>query len=483
MYVDGKWIEASSGRSYALPNPASEETVAVAPDASREDMRRAVEAARRAFDDGPWPRASHAERARVLARFTDVVERRKDELRQLLVSAHGAEAITLGIQLDTPIAMLRNFVELAGRFEFEETLPARTVPGPMGGAQVVCSQVVRQPVGVCGLIPTWNFPLFVSAQKIGPALLTGCTFVIKPSPFGPLVDLLLAEVAEEVGIPPGVFNVVCGQGPELGAELCESPLVDKISFTGAVSTGKRIMETCARTLKRVHLELGGKSAMIVLDDFPLDAAGPVAASPTFFHAGQGCAMTTRVLVSRARHDALVEKMAGFVRAAVKVGDPADPTVFCGPVIRAERRAGILELIASGREQGADLVVGGGRPAHLPKGYFVEPTIFANVKNELRIAREEIFGPVVAVIPFEDEADAIRIANDSGFGLSGGFLTQDTAKALALAKRIRTGTVMINGGNDIVHTPFGGFKDSGLGREGDRWGLEEFTEVQAITWRA
>jgi acyl-CoA reductase-like NAD-dependent aldehyde dehydrogenase len=419
----------------------------------------------------------------VLERFADAVERRKEEFRQLLVSAHGAEAITLGIQLETPIAMLRNFAELGRSFAFEETLPARILPGPMGGAQVVCSQVVRHPAGVCGLIPTWNFPLFVTAQKIGAALATGCTFVIKPSPFGPLVDLLLAEIAEECEIPPGVFNVVCGESPELGVELCESPLVDKLSFTGAVSTGRRIMETCARTLKRVHLELGGKSALIVLDDFPLDAAGPVAASPTFFHAGQGCAITTRVLVSRARHDALVEKMAGFVRAAVKVGDPADPSVFCGPVIREERRRGILELIASGREQGADLVVGGGRPAHLSKGYFVEPTIFANVKNDIRIAREEIFGPVVSVIPFEDESDAIRIANDSGFGLSGGFLTQDTAKALALAKRIRTGTVMINGGNDIVHTPFGGFKDSGLGREGDRWGLEEFTEIQAITWRS
>ena len=483
MYVDGQWLEAVSGRASELPNPATEEPVARVPDAGREDMRAAILAARRAFDKGPWPRTTPAERARVLERFADALERRKEEFRRVLVAAHAAEFMTHPIQLDTPVALLRNYAELARRFPFEETLPVREAPSPLGGTAVVSSLVKRQPAGVCGLIPTWNFPLFVTVQKIGPALATGCTFVIKPSPFGPLVDLMLAEIAEECEIPPGVFNVVCGESPELGMELSESPLVDKISFTGAVATGKRIMESCARTLKRVHLELGGKSAMIVLDDWDLDAAGPIAAAPTYFHAGQGCAITTRVLVSRGRHDALVERMAGFVRNVVKVGDPADPSVLCGPLIRAERRAAVLDYIESGREQGAELVSGGGRPEGLARGWFVEPTIFARVKNDMRIAREEIFGPVVSVIPFEDEEDAVRIANDSSMGLSGGILTHDTARALALARRLRTGTVMVNGANDIVHTPFGGFKESGIGRESGVFGLHEFSEIQAITWRS
>jgi acyl-CoA reductase-like NAD-dependent aldehyde dehydrogenase len=338
-------------------------------------------------------------------------------------------------------------------------------------------------VGVCGVIPTWNFPLFVTVQKLGPIIATGCTAVCKPSPWGPLVDLMLAEVVEECGVPAGVWNVVTGEGTDISEELVASPLIDKISFTGSVAVGKKIMQAAGATLKRVHLELGGKSALIVLDDFDLGMAAPVAASPTFFHAGQGCAITTRVLVGRDRQDALLEKMASFVNGVVTVGDPADPSIMVGPVIRAERRAAIEEYIALGREQGAELVAGGGRPAGLEKGYFVEPTIFGHVKNDMRIAQEEIFGPVVAVIPYEDEADAIRIANDSSYGLFGGLLTNDTGKALAMGKQIRTGGVIVNGASNLLDMPFGGFKESGIGREGGRWGLEEFTEIQALAWRS
>jgi len=483
MFVDGQWVEASGGRTHRIPNPATEEEIAEVPDAGREDVRAAIAAARRAFDEGPWPRTSPRDRARVLDRMADGLERRKDEFRDVLVRAHACEQITLGINLDAPIDLLRQYAELARTFPFEETLPARVLPAPAGGTQVVTSQVVRHPAGVCGLIPTWNFPLFVTAQKIGPALATGCTFVIKPSPFGPIVDLMLAELAEEAEVPPGVFNVVCGESPELGMELTESPAVDKISFTGAVATGKRIMQACAGTLKRVHLELGGKSALIVLDDWDLDAAAPVAASPSFFHAGQGCAMTTRVLIDRDRHDALVERMRNFVENVVRVGDPADPSTFCGPLIRPERRDAVLDYIASGREQGAELVTGGGRPADLERGWFVEPTIFAHVKNDMRIAREEIFGPVVSVIPYEDDDDAVRIANDSSMGLAGGVLSGDTARALALAKRVRTGMMMVNGANDVSQTPFGGFKESGIGRESGVWGMHEYTELQAVSWKA
>jgi acyl-CoA reductase-like NAD-dependent aldehyde dehydrogenase len=482
MYIDGEWVDAASGRTYALPNPATEEIVATAPDAGREDMQRAIKAARRAFDDGSWRATAVSERADLLRRIADRLEERKEEFRRVLVAAHACEYMTHDINLDTPIEQLRHYADLALGFEFERPLPAAVRPSP-AGPMVVCSMANRQPVGVCGVIPTWNFPLFVTVQKLGPIIATGCTAVCKPSPWGPLVDLMLAEVVEECGVPAGVWNVVTGEGTDISEELVASPLIDKISFTGSVAVGKKIMQAAGATLKRVHLELGGKSALIVLDDFDLGMAAPVAASPTFFHAGQGCAITTRVLVGRDRQDALLEKMASFVNGVVTVGDPADPSIMVGPVIRAERRAAIEEYIALGREQGAELVAGGGRPAGLEKGYFVEPTIFGHVKNDMRIAQEEIFGPVVAVIPYEDEADAIRIANDSSYGLFGGLLTNDTGKALAMGKQIRTGGVIVNGASNLLDMPFGGFKESGIGREGGRWGLEEFTEIQALAWRS
>ncbi len=481
LYIDGKWVEAASGATYTLPNPATEETVALAADAGREDMERAIAAARRSFDAGTWRRSSRRDRARVLEHLADGLEKRKDELREILVRAHACEYVTHPINIDRPLEFLRRYADLALRYEFDRVLPTHVEPSPMGGpARVVSSLAHRQPVGVCGLIPTWNFPLYVTVHKIGPALATGCSMVVKPSPWGPLPDLLVAEILEECDLPPGVFNVVTGQGPEIGALLAESPQVDMISFTGSHVVGKKIMQAGGATLKRLHLELGGKSALIFLADASFESAGPMAASASYFHAGQGCAIFSRVLVPRPRHDELVEKMKGFVEGVVKVGDPADPSVLLGPVIRSERRTAIEGYIESGRREGADLVTGGGRPAGLPKGYFLKPTIFANVRNDTRIAREEIFGPVVSVLPYEDEADAIRIANDSELGLSGGIVTRDTAKAIAMAKQIRTGGVSVNGANNPF-APFGGFKDSGLGREVMEYGMETFTEIQTIAW--
>lgn len=482
MYVDGKWVGAASGATYELPNPATEQIVGVVPDADREDMQRAIAAARRAFDEGPWRSTTPRERVRILEALAEALERRKEEFRDLLVRAHAAEGLTHAIQLEEPIQSLRNYADILLRFRFEEPLDSLSTIGPVGPT-VVNSLLHHQPVGVCGLIPTWNFPLYVTVQKIAPAIAAGCTMVIKPSPFGPLIDCLIAELVDEVGLPPGVFNLVTGQSDELGRELTENPAVDKISFTGAVSTGKKVMEAASQSLKRVHLELGGKSAMIVLDDAEIAAASPAAASPTFFHAGQGCAITTRVLVPRKLHDPLVDRMKSFIEAFVKVGDPAEPTTILGPVIREQRRVAIEEYIASGVSEGADLVMGGGRPAHLEKGYFLEPTVFANVRNEMRIAREEIFGPVVSVIPYEDEDDAVRIANDSSLGLYGGILTTNTNRALSVAKKLRTGGVGINGSVNLRACPFGGFKESGIGREGGVFGLREFLELQAITWPA
>jgi aldehyde dehydrogenase (NAD+) len=482
MLIDGQWVEAANGATYAVPNPATEEPAGTAPDATVADMERAIGAARRAFDEGPWPRTTPRDRARVLERIADAMEARKEELRALLVAEAGATWLTHDIQLEQPIRLLRHYAELAHAFDFETSLPARVSEGPLG-TQLNCGLVHRQPVGVCGLIPTWNFPLFVAAQKLGPAIATGCTMVFKPSPWGPLINLLLAELIAEADLPPGVVNVVTGQSTAIAETLVADPRIDKVSFTGSVATGKKIMEAASRTLKRVHLELGGKSVAIFLDTDNLDMAAAQASGPTFFHAGQGCAMSTRVLVPRDAHDTLVQKMVDFVNGMVKIGDPADPSTFLGPVIRDERRRKIEEYIASGKAEGAVLATGGGRPADLTRGYFLQPTIFCDVPNDVRIAQEEIFGPVVSVIPFRDEDEAVRIANASTYGLGGAIHCRDTARALSVARRIRTGVVWINNGLNFLDAPFGGFKESGLGREGGRYGMEEYTEIQHIAWKA
>ena len=480
LYIDGKWSDASGG-TYDVVNPATEAVVARAPNATRADLERAVRAARRAFDEGPWPRSTPTERARVIERLIAALDKRRERLRELLITTAGAAHVEHGIQLDMPFELLANYARLARSYHFEEMLPVTVSQSPMG-TQVNNSMAYHQPVGVCGLIPTWNFPLFVTVNKLGPALATGCTMVVKPSPYQPLIDLVVAEAIEECDLPPGVFNVVTGDSPELGAALVDSPAVDKISFTGSAVVGKRIMAAAAPTLKRVHLELGGKSVGLLLDDVDLSQVVPYASSPAFFHAGQGCAMCTRFLVPKAKHDAAVEGFASFVGSFISIGDPVDPTVMLGPVIRAERREKIEEYIAAGKAEGAVLATGGGRPAHLPKGYFLEPTVFGNVRNDMRIAREEIFGPVLSVLPYDDLDQAIRIANDSTYGLGGAIYGNDVAQALAVAKRLRTGSVNINNALNLANLPFGGFKESGIGREGGRWGIDEYTELQAIAWK-
>jgi aldehyde dehydrogenase (NAD+) len=485
LLIGGRWVEPSGGRTYEVPNPATEEPIGRAPEATREDMRRAVEAARRAFDEGPWPRSSRHDRARVLHRIADALVARKEECRALLIAEAAACWVSHDVQVEWPIRHLRNYADLVFQFPFEEMLPHTVTESPMG-AYISNSMVHRAPVGVCGMIPTWNFPLFVLAQKIGPALATGNTMVIKPSPYGPLINLWLAKLIDEVAdLPPGVINWVTGQTAEIAQELVENPMVDKISFTGSIVVGRQILAAAADRLRRVHLELGGKSAHILLDGDNLDMVAPALAAPSFFHSGQGCAMGTRILVPRAVADRAVESMAAFVsnRDIVKIGNPSDPSVLMGPVIRAERRRAIEAHIESGITQGAKLVTGGRRPAQLERGYFLEPTIFADVDNKLRIAQEEIFGPVVTVTPYDDLDEAARIANDSDYGLAAMITGTDQRKAVELGKRLRTGTVWINQGGNMAHAPFGGFKLSGLGREGGLFGMHEYTEIQHLAWRS
>jgi aldehyde dehydrogenase (NAD+) len=486
MYIDGRWVDAASGGAFDIVNPATEDVIATAPEASRDEMRRAIAAARQAFDEGPWPRMSPRDRGRIIQQIADKLEAKKDRLRELLTAEAGCAQYLMSIQLDDPLRFMHRYAELALKFEPVEMLQPLIQETPMGGLGALQMMVYHQPAGVVGAINTWNFPLYVLVQKIGPALAAGCTMVVKTSPWAPLINLEVAKVIEETDLPRGVFNVLTGTGVELGEELVSNPLVDKISFTGSVPTGKRIAEAAGRNLTRVHLELGGKSACIVLDDADVDAIAPSLASPAFVHAGQGCALATRCLVPQTLYDRAVEQMVGFVQH-VKVGDPADPSVLLGPLIREERRRAVEEYIRIGKEEGATLAAGGARPEHLARGYFLQPTIFCDVRNDMRIAREEIFGPVQVVMPYKDIEDAVRIANDSPYGLGGQIMTKSYARGIELAKRLRTGSVIITtgagwpAGTPYSSAPFGGFKESGIGREGGKYGVLEFSEIQSIIW--
>ena len=484
-YIDGRWLEARDGAVHDVINPATEEVIATVPDAGREEMRSAIAAARRAFDEGPWPKMSPADRGRVIQQIADKLSANRERLRELLTAEAGCAQFLMNIQLDDPLKFMHYYAELAGKLELDEMLPPLMQDVGVGPVETQL-MVHRQPAGVVGAINTWNFPLFVLVQKLGPALAAGCTMVVKTSPFAPLINLEVAKAISETDLPDGVFNVVTGTSVELGQELVGSPLIDKISFTGSVETGKRIAEAAAKNLTRVHLELGGKSPCIVLEDADLNIAAPGLASPTFIHAGQGCALHTRCLVPEKLYDEAIEKMCGFI-GNLKVGDPANAENMVGPLIREERRQVVEEYIRIGKEEGATLAAGGGRPAGSSRGFFMEPTIFTDVRNDMRIAREEIFGPVVTVIRYRTVDEAVAIANDSPYGLSARIVTQDPAKGREVAKRLRTGSVLIGGGlsgpgaTTFMVAPFGGFKESGIGREGGMHGVMEFTEVQTIAW--
>ncbi|MGA2520485.1 MAG: aldehyde dehydrogenase family protein, partial [Acidimicrobiales bacterium] len=435
-----------------------------------------ISAARRAFDDTTWS-TDHVFRRRCLEQLHAAVAAHKEELRAITVGEVGSPiALTYANQVDLPIDDLAYWAEQPDRYEYERWLPQRDVFG-----QPQRRLVRREAVGVVGAITPWNFPLNLNLAKLGPALAAGNTVVLKPAPDTPWSATALGRmIAEETDIPAGVVNVVASSDHMVGEVLTTDPRVDMITFTGSTATGRRIMAKGSDTVKKVFLELGGKSANIVLDDVE-EAGGAIGVSAigVCTHAGQGCAITTRLLLPRSRYDEFLE-MTDAMMASVTYGDPWDSANLQGPLISAKQRDRVLGYIEKGKAEGARLVRGGGVPAHLDKGFFVEPTLFADVDPKATIAQEEIFGPVLCVIPYDDDDDAVRIANDSIYGLSGAVTSASEERAMAVARRVRTGTLMVNGGFwNAPDVPFGGYRQSGVGRENGAEGFEEYLEVKAI----
>jgi aldehyde dehydrogenase (NAD+) len=472
--IDGKLVAASNGASFPNVNPATEEVIGHSADGTREDMLRAVAAARRAFDETKWS-ADPAFRARCLRQLHTALREEKEQLRAIVVGEAGAPvSLTPFMQIDDPIEMVTYWAELAERYPYEERLGDVPYLGrPQGRI------LRREPVGVAGLITPWNVPLYLNIAKLGPALGSGCTAVLKPAPDTPWSATHLGRlIAEKTDIPPGVVNVVASSDHSLGEILSTDPRIDAVSFTGSTATGRRIMECASATVKKVFLELGGKSANVVLEDALLPAVLPMTAF-TCVHGGQGCALTTRLLLPRSRYAEGLE----IVKKAFerwKYGDPTNPAHMQGPQISRRQQERVLAYIEKGRQEGAKLLVGGGRPSHLAKGFYVEPTLFADVDPDSSLAQEEIFGPVLCVIPFADDDDAVRIANRSIYGLSGAVHSASVERALGVARRIRTGTISVNGAQWFhVDNPFGGYKQSGVGRENGRLGFEEYLETKVI----
>ena len=468
LYIGGSWAEPATTDTIEVVSPASEEVVGRVPRASAEDIDAAVQAARRAFDASDWARMGAPARAEVLGRLSAALRSRQDEIARVVTEEVGTPiSVSTMVQAMAPLMFLDYYLGLARSYRFEELRP-----GMMGP-----SLVIKEPVGVAAAIVPWNYPFYLTIAKIAPALVSGCTVVLKPAPESPLDAFLLAEAAAEAELPPGVLNIVPA-GREVGEHLVTHPGIDKVSFTGSTAAGRRIMSLCGEQIRRVTLELGGKSACILLDDAPLDTAVPMAAQAATINSGQTCVAQSRLLVPRRLHDEVVARL-GDVLAGMKVGDPLDPSTALGPLVSARQRERVEGYISLGQDEGAKLALGGGRPAELERGFFVEPTIFTGVDNRMRIAQEEIFGPVVAVIPYDTEDEAIGIANDSIYGLSGAVWTADAERGVELARRVRTGTFAVNGLGMNPAAPFGGFKQSGMGRELGEEGLQPYLEYKSV----
>jgi aldehyde dehydrogenase (NAD+) len=464
LYVGGEWIQSAGDRWIAVENPATEEIIAEVPEGTPEDVDRAVVAARQAC--AQWSATPVAERARLLAALRDGIAARQAELASTITSEMGAPAkLANTVQTGTPLQVLAAYLDLAAVAEETET--------------VGNSLVLREPAGVVAAITPWNYPLHQSIAKIAPALLAGCTVVHKPSEVAPLTAYILAEIAHGIGLPAGVYNVVSGSGAIVGEALARHADVDMVSFTGSTSAGRRVSALASETVKRVALELGGKSANIILDDADITAAVKVGVANCFLNSGQTCTAWTRMLAPASRYDEVVE-LAATTAAGYVVGDPTDPATRLGPLANSAQRDRVRGYVESGVNGGARLVAGGDGARRLPdRGYYVAPTVFADVAADATIAQEEIFGPVLSIIRCADEDEAVRIANSTRYGLAGAVWSADRDRAVAVARRLRTGQVDINGARFNPSAPFGGYKQSGYGRELGRHGLQEFQLIKSL----
>jgi aldehyde dehydrogenase (NAD+) len=480
MLIDGKLVPADNGATFDNVNPATEEKIGEVADGSRTEMRRAIAAARRAFDKTDWS-ADRELRKHCLIQLEKALEAEKEELREQLILEAGCPRMTTNRQqLDVPLASALRFpIELMDKFAWEAVMP----DGKGNSGEPNTRRIWKEPVGVVGAIVPWNFPFEVTINKLAQSLATGNTLVIKPAPDTPWNATLLGRlIAEKTDIPAGVVNIVTSSDHLLGEDLTLSPEVDMISFTGSTAVGQRIMEKGAATMKRTFLELGGKSANIVLDDADF-ANAMMGGLAVCFHAGQGCGIPTRMLVPRSRYKEAAERLVEVLKMA-PYGDPQRHDVMMGPVISAKQRERILGYIDKGVAEGAKLALGGGRPKQFAKGYYVEPTLFIDVDNKMTIAQEEIFGPVLVLIGFDDDDDAVRIANESRYGLVGGVTSGSLERAQNVARRIRAGMVAVNGGAPHgADMPFGGYKFSGVGRQNGVAGFEQYLETKSVAWPA
>jgi aldehyde dehydrogenase (NAD+) len=475
LLIDGVLRPATGERVFSTANPATEQTLGHAADAGSADLDAAVAAARRAFDDTDWSRDT-ALRVRCIRQLRDALQANADELRAVTVAEAGSPVmLTRGPQLDGPVADLAFAADLAESYAWEADLG---VAAPMG---VRSRRILRrEPIGVVAAITPWNFPHQITLAKLGPALAAGNTVVLKPAPDTPWCAAALGRiVAEHADFPPGVLNIVTSADHGIGAQLVADPRVDLVSFTGSTATGKTVMALAAQSVTKVFLELGGKSAAVVLDDADLAAACSVTAFSVCLHAGQGCALTTRLLVPRERYDEAVE-LAAKTLSGIRPGDPANPATVCGPLISARQRDRVERYLALAETEGARIVVGGSRPADRPAGYFVEPTLLADLPNTATAVQEEIFGPVLAILPHYGDADAVVLANQSPYGLSGAVWGGDPARIERVVAGMRTGTIAVNGGVWYsADAPFGGYKQSGIGREMGVSGFEEYLETKLV----